>query len=240
MVITGAQMLTRALQGIRVLGHGRPLHDRMASVALPLLQEIIDSWKIERLAIYQVVWQSFTLVANQATRTIGPAGQGQFVYTPVPRFLAGAAVIPVGETLEQAVDVWDRDEYLRYPDKVQTDLLPRAVYMEPGAAVNTLSFIPVPTTAATLKLGIPTGVSGFADLVTQYTFPEGYHEAFRFELEYRLCRPFGKTVTLELQDDRKKAFGRIQRMNDQGPPLLTSDPAVSGWGYYDPESDQFL
>lgn len=238
MVITGAQIIQRALQGIRVLGHGRPLHDRMASLALPYLQEIIDSWKIERLAIYTVVWQSFTLVANQATRTIGPSGQ--FVYTPVPRFLADAAAIPVGQTVESAVDVWDRDEYLRYPDKVQTDLLPRAVYMEPGAVNNTLNFIPVPTTAATLKLGIPTGVTGFADLSTEYTFPEGYHEAFRTELEYRVSDPFGKGWTAKQEDARKKAFGRIQRQNDQGPPILSSDPAVSGWGFYDIDRDQNL
>lgn len=238
MVITAAQMLTRALQGIRVLGHGRPLHDRMASVALPYLQEILDSWKIERLAILMVVYQPFTLVANQATRTIGPTGQ--FVYTPVPRFLAAASVVPVGQTLEQPIDIWKRPQFLAYPDKAQTDLIPRAVYMEPGTVNNTLNFLPVPTTAATLKLGIPTGLDGFADLSTAYTFAEGYHEAFRTELEYRLCTPFGKPVTAELQDDRRKAFGRIQRQNDDGPPIMDSDPAVSGWGYYDVNRDQNL
>lgn len=235
MVITATQMITRALVDIRVLGHGRPLHDRMAGVALPYLQELIDSWQIERLSIYSVAFTGFTLVADQATRTIGPSGQ--FVVTPVPRFLASASVLPVGGTIEQPVAIWTRDEYLSYPDKTQTDLLPYALQMEPGAVNNTLRFIPVPTTAGTLKLGLPTGVTGFADLSTSYTFPEGYHEAFRTELAYRLLRPFGKMLTPDLERDRKTAFGRIQRQNDDGPPIMSSDPAVSGHGYYDVDRD---
>lgn len=235
MIITATQMLTRALQDIRVLGHGRPLHDRMANLALPYLQEVIDSWQIERLAIYTVAVSPFTLVANQATRTIGPTGQ--FVVTPVPRFLASASVLPVGDDIEQPVAIWTRTQYLDYPDKTQTDLIPYALQLEPGVTDSTLRFIPVPTTAATLKLGIPVGVTGFANLSTAYTFPEGYHEAFRTELAYRLQRPFGKPADPTLDRDRKIAFGRIQRQNDDGPPILSADPAVAGHGYYDVERD---
>ena len=238
MVITATQMLTRALQDIRVLGHGRPLHDRMAGVALPYLQEVIDSWQIERLAIYTVAFSPFTLVANQATRTIGPSGN--FTVTPVPRFLAFASVLPVGDDIEQPVAIWTRDQYLNYPDKTQTDLIPYALQLEPGVTNSTLRFIPVPTTAATLKLGLPTGVTGFANLSTEYTFPEGYHEAFRTELSYRLLRPFGKALTPDLERDRKAAFGRVQRMNDDGPPLLSSDRAVTGNGFYDVNRDDCL
>lgn len=238
MVFTGAQLITRALFDIRVLGIGRALNDAQATIALPYLQEIIDSFKIERLAMYQVSFSPFTLVANQASRTIGPTGQ--FVFSPVPRFLASASVKPVGQTLEQPVDIWPRTRYLAWHDKAATDLLPRAIYMEPGAVNNTIYFVPVPTTAATLMVGIPVGVEGFADLGTSYTFPEGYHEVFRTELAYRLCRPFAKPITGDLLDDRKKAFGRIQRMNDDGPPIMDTDPAVGGYGYYDIETDDHL
>lgn len=232
MVITGTQIITRALQGIRVLGVGRSLTDRDATMALVYLQELIDSWKADNRTIYTVTRSPFTLVASAQTRTIGPSAQ--FAVTPRPIFLASAMVIPVGDTVEQPVDIWTRQDWLYERDKALTDLYPRAVFMEPGAATNTLNFWPIPTTAATLYLGIPTGIVAFVDLTTQYTFPEGYHEALRTELEIRLAPIFGKPVTATMEKAAVVALNRISDMNSQGPPPYESDGALSpAGGHYD-------
>lgn len=239
MVITGSQLLTRSLIQIRVLGVGRTLTDRDAQRALPLLQELIDSMKAERRCIFTVARQPYTLVANQQTRTLGPTGN--FVFTPRPIFLASASVIPVGDTLEQPVDIWTRAEYLAQRDKAITDLLPRALNMDPGTTNNTLTFWPIPTTAATLYLGIPTGIAAFADLTTPYTFIEGYHEALRLEMQKRLSGGFGKPWSEVDERALWKAWDRIDRMNDEGPPMLENDGALSphGGGYYDVYSDSY-
>lgn len=238
MVFTGSQLIARSLSDIKVLGVGRHLTDRDAQVALVYLQELIDSWQIERLSIYTVARTSFTLVASTQTRTIGPSAQ--YAVTPKPIYLASAMVIPVGSTIEQPVHIWERQRWLAEPQKSLTDLVPRAVYMEPGVTTNVLNFWPIPTTPATLWLGLPTGLVGFADLTTSYTFPPGYHEAFRTELSKRLCRPFGKPIDEDLKNEAKLAFGRIQRVNDDGPPLMGTDPALSGQGgYYDVYADEY-
>lgn len=236
--VTGQQMITRALQGLRVLGVGRTLTTPDKDKCLPYLQELIDSWQLERLSIYEVQRTSFTATADTQDFTIGPSGT--IAITPKPIWIASASVIPSGDTIEQEVRIWKRWRWLNERNKALTDTIPRALYLDPNVTNSTLHLWPIQTTAPTVWLGLPVGLVGFADLSTVYTFPPGYHEAFRTELKVRLADEYGKPVTKRMEDAAKLAFGRIQRANDDGPPTLTVDPAIGNRGWYDIKSDETL
>jgi len=239
MTFTANQIMDRALRGIGVLGIGRTMTPLESDTALYYLQELIDSWQLKRLSIYSVLRTSFTLTADTQTFTIGPSGT--FVVTPKPIWLASAFVIPSGDTIEQKIDIWKRPQWLNEQNKALTDLWPRAVYMEPGATNNTLNLWPIQTTAPTLWLGMPTGLVGFADKTTQYTFPPGYHEAFRTALEEKLAIPFGKRAMLnELKEAAGLAMGNIGAENDDGPPVMSIDRAITRRSYYDITVDEEL
>lgn len=245
MIVTGTQIIDRALRGIKVLGIGRSLVDRDASYALPLLQEVVEAWKINRLAIYQVVKQPFTLTANTQAYNIGPGQVApHFAYDPKPIYLSSASCLPSGQTVEQGVHIWTPAQWLNEPNPTLTDLVPRAVYMEHGpisASYNILRFWPIPTSAPTIYLGIPTGLNAFVDLNTSYTFPEGYGEAFRTVLQVKLATPFGKSALLpELEREANKALGALERVNDDDLPRLAVNPALSQNSYYDVTLDDFL
>lgn len=241
MVFTGRQLIDRALRDIKYLGIGRSLVDRDASDALLYLQELVDWWKVKRLSMYQVVPQDFTLTSAVSSYNIGPGlSSPHFAYDPKPIFLASVRVIPVGETIEQVVDIWTKDRYLAEPNKAMTDLYPRALWMQLGNTYNTFKTWPVPTTAATLRVGIPTGLNAFVDLSTSYTFPEGYHRAFRTRLALTLARPFSKPVTADLVADAEEAFSDIAKVNDTGPPTLASNPSLRPRGSYDVTLDDYL
>jgi len=239
MTFTAAQLITRALQGIRVIGVGRHLTDPDATMALVALEEQFEEWRQKRRSIYAAARQSFTLVAGQVSRTIGPTG-AHYTVTPKPTILANAAVLPVDQTQEVPIGILTQAEYFDIGDKTEEADYPCHVYMETGVTNNTLYFWEVPQTAATLYLALPT-ISGFADLTTQYTYPDGYHALFRTDLQIRIAEAFGKPVTRAMEQAFIRAEASIAALTDQGPPRLETDGALGRDGvmgvWYDPYSD---
>ena len=233
---TALTLISDVLTDIGVLGIGRSLTDRDAQCALRYLQELIDSAAGKRLAMYTVARTSFLWTANQQSRTLGPSGQ--LVLDPRPFWLASATAVRVGETDEHPVAIWTRQQWLYERDKDATADRPQAIYMEPGQTNNTLYAWPRPVTAFTLWLGTPTAIAGFANLDTTYTFPEGgYREWFRKALGLKVARAFGKQALIpELRREAKDAFGEVQRLNDDGPPIMAPND-LCGSGYDDVSAD---
>ena len=225
---TGTTLISDALRDIGVLGVGRSLNDRDGSFALRYLQRLIDSAELDRRVIYTVLRSSYTLVANTASRTIGPSGN--FVQAR-PIFIASALVKRVGEDLETPLHIMTRDEYLYYHDKTLTSEVPDSIFMEPTVTNATLYFLPIPTTAATLVVGTPTALTGFSDLSTTYTFTPGYEDWFLLRLRNKLARPFGRPLTQDMRDEEALAHKAIERVNDSGPPIMVNDYGDGHGGY---------
>ncbi len=228
MTLTATQLITNALKDLRVLGVGRSLSAEDAASALVYLQEMIDSWAADKLTIYTVARTSYTLTADEENRTIGPTGD----FTAVrPVWISSATVKEVGSDLEIPVDIWDRNRWLYEPLKTQENTIPTALYMEPTNPDATLHFWPVPTTAATLVLGVPTALVAFANLTTSYEFPPGYGEALRTCLVRKLARPFGRPLTADIVQDADDAMARIKRLNlvgADGPTAVSVDEGLIG------------
>lgn len=233
--LSGKDLVTDAVTDVAVLGVGRTLTDRDGTLGLRYLQELIDSAELDRRVIYTVLRSSYTLVANTASRTIGPTGN--YVQAR-PIFLASATVKRVGEDLETPLHILSRNEYLYYHDKTLTSEVPDSIFMEPTVTNATLYFIPVPTTAATLVVGTPTALVGFANLTTEYTFTPGYQEWFRLKLRNKLARPFGKALTQDMKDEERMAWKALERVNDPGPPPMKNDYVPQGGGGYLIESNR--
>lgn len=235
--LTGTNLITDALTDLGVLGVGRNLSARDGALGLRYLQMIIDSAELDRRVIYGVLRSSYTLVANTASRTIGPSGN--FVQAR-PIWLASATVKRVGEDQETPLHIMSRDEYLYYHDKTLTSEVPTDIFMEPTVTNATLYFIPVPTTAATLVVGTPTALTGFsATLATSYTFPPGYWEWFQLYLRNKLARPFRVTLTEDMRQEERRAWRALERVNDPGPPPAVNDVRTGYGGGYLIESNRW-
>lgn len=240
---TATTLITDSLTDIGVLGVGRSLNSRDSTLALRYLQEFIDTTAGKLGAIYNVARTSFTWTANQQSRTIGPTG-ADLTLDPRPLWLVSATRVAVGETDEIPLDIWHRKRWLYEVDKAAEDDVPLAINLEPGPTNSTINAWPKPTSAFTLILGTPTALSGFANLTTSYTFPEGgYREWFRKELCVRLARPFGKAHLLGgpdgLKQEAKDAFNQVERVTDQGPPEMAPN-ILGGNGYWDVYTGQFI
>ena len=228
--LTARNLIGDALTDLGVIGIGRSLSARDGALGLRYLQELIDSAELDRPVIYTVARSSYTLVANTASRTIGPSGN--FVQAR-PIFIASALVKRVGSDLEEGLAIWSRQRWLYEDDKTRTSEIPEAIFMEPTVTNATLHFVPVPTTAATLVIGTPTALTGFSGTIdTEYTFPPGYQEWFRLRVRNKLARPFGQALTDDMKEEERTAWRALERVNDSGPPPMGNDfPSSYGGGF---------
>lgn len=226
MTVTGATVVRMVLEDLRIIGQGRSPNNSDASLAFQRLQEVVDEFKTHRLYCYRVARQTFTLVAAAASRTIGPSGQ--FSLTPKPTSLVYAGVIPVGQSRAIAIDILTPDAWVSMPDQTETADVPSVLTLIPGEPNATLQFLPIPTTAATLVLGVPTNVTGFTDLTTEVILPEGYQYAFRSILKARVAEAFGRPMTADIARQEARAKDTLMRLNSPGSPEL----APSDLGQY--------
>ena len=249
--VSANQMITRALVDLRVLGVGRSVTKAHTDVALPYLQEIVDSWKTNRWATYRVDRNRFMLASGTSEYTLGPGGTLHVKGTGAsltykPHWLTSAKTNQAGDDYEYPVSIWRRTAWLNQRQKGLDDERVRAIYMEPGIEHNTVHLWPVPESPTyDLILATPATFEAFADLDTKYPLQEGYHYALRTKLRNMIGTPFGKPPSPDMILEANSAFAMIADQNDDGPPELAPNPlneAVSGGresGSYDVYSDSY-
>lgn len=71
---TGLDLISSSLRLINVLAAGETCPTDMASDALNVLNDMIDSWNTQRLAIYTTRIDDFPLTLNKQVYTLGAGG----------------------------------------------------------------------------------------------------------------------------------------------------------------------
>jgi hypothetical protein len=92
------------------------------------------------------------------------------------------------------------------------------IYYNPTGPLGTLFLWPRPNTNQNqLVLYLQTVFTGFADLDTEYAFPDlpGYAEALQYQLDLRLAVPYGRTVSPEIMALARESLGLIKRANNK-------------------------
>lgn len=231
--MTVRDLLIDALIEINVIASADDLEPDEEALALRHLRRMRDAFLANRLTLYTVDRQSFALIPNQQSYTIGPSGNFVTANRARPLFIGNMGVIPAGDTTELDVVPYTRGEWLRERLKSLKDLYPKRYEYEPTDTNGTLTFWPIPTSAAHVILGSPVPLQALSAndvtaLATTVTFPEGYEDCWVKNLAARLQRPFAKPTDATLMDDAQKALSVIEKLNDEGPSLASCDPAILG------------
>lgn len=198
----------------------------MAKDGLQTLNEMIDDWATQKLTIPVVRRHTFPLVALQAAYSIGESGTPDFDMVR-PEWINNYGVIPLGDTAEIPLHVYTRDEYAEEQLKTTQATFPIKVLYEPTYPNGTLTYWPVPTTAATVTFYIPTLLTEFADLITDYDLPRGYAKALRYCLAREFCIEYGRPIEAGIEEGATTALGNVKRKNIQEDDLAV-DAALIG------------
>jgi hypothetical protein len=133
----------------------------------------LESLSQERMMIFQVTTDSFALVANTSTYSIGPGGA---VNTDRPNHIVNAYVRD-SANFDHQLDVIDQSSYAGIGNKAQTAPLPEVVYYDHGfsaTSTGTLHFAPVPSEVNTVYLNSWKQLTTVAHLSTNVLLPPGY------------------------------------------------------------------
>lgn len=205
-------IINQALQEIGALGQGEVASASDSVTALGYLQNQIDAWNAERLTIATQLRETFSLLANTNTYTIGLTGQ---IVAPRPTWVNGINYVVPGTSpaVETPMGKMDQDAFMNLSIKSLPSSLPTQWYYNGTVPNGTLFFWPDVTQTVTLavyyppSLGVPTGLG--SDL----SGPPGYQEAFMYQLALRLVTPWGQAVPPLLPGNAAEAFARMKRPN---------------------------
>lgn len=224
--MTNARLITKeAMEEIGACGFGETPEPTATDLAFRRLNDMLDAWRIHQLLVYHVGHQSVALTSSMQTRTIGSGGQ--INVTRPTQIEIGSYVDVSGESYP--LNPISRDQWAAIPDKTLAADRPYVYYYEPSSPLGVVHFWPQGT--CTAYLALPTILTAFADLSTEYTLPPGYKRAIVLSLAEDLCRPFTRPIPQKLTADAGNARNLIKRSNLEVPELEMGSGLIGRGGY---------
>lgn len=208
---TAAELINGSLRLLGVLAEGESPSSETANDALTTLNEMLDSWSTERLAVYSTQKQSFSWTSGASSKTIGPTGNfvGNRPVTVFDRtYFRDSAGIDYG------VEIINGEQYDSIPLKTTTGSYPQYLWVNMTNPNATLTVYPVPNQTLTLYLASVVELSQPASLSTDLSFPPGYKRSFRYNLACELAPEFGVEPSQTVQRIAMTSKRNLKRINN--------------------------
>lgn len=203
-------IIDRALRLIGAIASGESPTTAESNDGLTALNAMISSWQTEKLNVYAFVDTAFTLVATDASYTVGPAGN--FALTPRPSKIENVYVR--ANDIDYPVELIDKDKWLSIPDKTSDSDIPIYAYYEPTLTAGTLQLWPVPNAAYSLHIVTWTTLAELAALSTTITLPQGYERALAYNLAIEVAPEYEKEPSASVQSIAMESKAAIKRANN--------------------------
>ena len=229
MTITARDIVTKALQKIGALVKSESPAADEASDGLFALNSMLNSWSNDSLNIYARTWETFNLVANTGSYTIGASG----VFNTVRPMKVIAAYIRSG-TIDYPITIVDDEAYNSIGFKSVTGI-PEFLNIDNGFPLATVRLYPYPSSAYQLFLLTEKPLTEFSTLDTVYAMPPGTDRALIYNLAIDLAPEYNQQVGPLIVDTAKKSLGLIRtkvaqvRGMDAYPIRARTGNILSGW-----------
>lgn len=233
---TALDLISSALRLINVVAAGETTDIATANDALMVLNDMIDSWNADRLAIFTTKSEDFPFVLSQQSYTMGPTGDFD---TARPARIDSMSVILMypnpANPIEVPIDMYTVEDWqLNVPVKKVNGSFPQVCYDDGGYPLRTLNFWPIPSDQPGNLARIYSwqALAQPAALNSPITFPPGYRQAFRFNLATLLAAEFAQPIPPTVAAVAIQSLATVKTMN--APELeLKSDlvPSPAGWNY---------
>jgi hypothetical protein len=218
---TARDLISAALRSIGVLASGEAMTAAEGQDALATLNDLLDSWRLERLLVYALDRETLTLVPGTSSYTVGTGG---VLNITRPVRIEHAVVQGAGSAIRREIPVLGHHEYLQLAEPTRTATEPSAVYYDATFPLATLIVYPVPTTAAQVVLSVWRVLSAFATLDATVSLPPGYARALRTNLAAEMCPEYGRPLLPEIAGQAAESKESIKRHN--APELYLELPAT--------------
>lgn len=211
---TALSIITDAMVEIGAYAPGETISSVHQALGLLRFQNQLNAWQADFLTLNLQTPQSFTLTSGTSSFTIGPTSTD--IATVRPVFVQGINYLIPGSSPATEVPMaeMDDDVYMALSQKGLTSSLPQQYHVNATMPNATVFVWPTVTQNVGLIVYLFQGISEPALLTTNVTGPQGYQEAFMYQLALRLCGPMFRPVSQELKEMAAATFARMKRPND--------------------------
>lgn len=211
--IAAIDLIRRAMLLINAIAAGEMPSGGDLNDGLLTLNEMIDSWNLQTMAVYSNSNENLVLIPGQASYDWGvTAGVGGFT-TERPVFLHNATCVRAG--LTTPVQVITQDEYDRIGIKgLSQQLVERVLYIN-SFPLGKLICYPVPSEAVTLNVDVGNQLVGPLTLQDDIALPPGYLRALRYCLAVEMWPEYSNSNTdiNQIRATAAAAFGKVKVAN---------------------------
>lgn len=226
--VTALDLITAALRQINVVPAGETPHVTEAQDALAVLNQILEAWNTDRLSIYTISAQTFTLQDGKAQYTIGGPGLGADLDAQRPVFIQNANIIITTQTPNIRIPLYllNDDEWADIRVRNITSTIPQQLYNDGAFPLSTLNFWGIPSGTMDLELFTWQQLTLVTALDSVLAFPPGYQRALKFNLAVELAPEYGpEAIALAPVKLAQDSLAAIKSLNSS-PPLMECDAAA--------------
>lgn len=239
--MTAKTVIQGAYRLLGNLRHGQTASDDALTDGLSMLNDMLDSWAIERMTVPVIVRRVVDVAASTASYLVGPGGDWD-IEPPIRIERAGLITT---DGLESPIAVLTVDQWADVALKSGTSTQPTSIYYDKDSAVGRVYVTPIPTSSG-LQIALYNwqAFSAFADIdTTNYDFPPGAALALRYCLAELLipesiiqnkALPFGGPQYGHIIEQARTLKGRFKAFN--APVLEMGFDKALTTGYWDIET----
>ena len=189
MTTTAGDQINGALRLLGVLAEGETPSAATSQDALNALNQMIDSWNTERLAVFSTQDQVFSWLPGLISRTLGPTGD--FVGNR-PILLDDSTYFKdAASGISYGIKIINQQQYDGIAVKTVTSTYPQVIWINMSYPDIEMYVYPVPTKVLEWHFVSVEELTQPALLSTALAFPPGYLRAFRYNLACEFAPEFG-------------------------------------------------
>jgi hypothetical protein len=208
---TAGDQINRALRLLGVLAEGETPSAEVSQDSLMALNQMIDSWNTERLAVFCTQDQVFTWPASQISRTLGPSGD--FVGLR-PVLMDDATYFKAPNGVSYGIKFINQQQYDGIAVKNVTSTYPQVCWVNMGFPDVTLTVYPMPTQELEWHFVSVQELDKPATLDTVLYYPPGYLRAFTYALAMEIAPEFGVEPSQQVQRIAMTSKRDLKRINN--------------------------
>lgn len=234
---TAGDIINGSLRLIGQLAEGEVPSADTAQDALNAMNQMIDSWSTERLAVFATQDQVFIWPTSAATRTLGPTGD-----------FIGERPIKVDDStyfkdstsgLSFGIKLINQQQYNAIALKTVTSTYPQVMWVNETYPNIEMTIYPVPFKALEWHIVSVQPLSSAATLATDLSFPPGYLRAFRYNLACELAPEFGVEPSPQVQRIAMTSKRDLKRINNPDDVMAIPYPLIARRHRYNIYSGSF-
>jgi hypothetical protein len=209
---TAFDQIKASLRLIGQLAEGEEPSPQAAQDALSAMNQMIDSWNTERLAVFCTEDQVFNWPPGEITRTLGPSGN--FVGNR-PVLIDDATYFRDASTnVSYGIKLINQQQYNGIAVKTVTSTYPQVMFVNNTFPDITMTIYPQPTRVLEWHFVSVQQLDKPATLNTVLSFPPGYLRAFKYNLAMEIANEFGVEPMPQVQRIAMTSKRNLKRINN--------------------------